>query len=868
MIMDSGRITTGLVMIAIAVLPQGLHASFSRYLDVLDKKFDLEYEIDLSRREFGEAAALLERGDTACCRALILDRLLEGRHRFRLEHWPSYDDALARADSLLDNVFILGVHEPVRLTDDLKWTENNPSGSKNWEFNLHALDILCSLNAAYRATGDGRYLDRGERLIRDYAADNFDSGKIPSHYSWYDHSVAYRSIHTIDFWRVWLHAGCGREFARLYLEFIWRHAVYLEKKKYYTAGTNHGIYQNVALLRIALAFPEFRSAGMWRALAIERMEKQVSDNFTSDGIHREFSPGYHILSTRLLACFLDDLGADEGAHLSGRYKRTLGMARRNSVYLFHPDGRIATIGDTSLMEADAGLGPIAGRNPGIRWVATGGRRGHPPRRRSMAFHQAQLFVMRSGWGLSRPLREESCLIADFCPYGKAHQQDDYLSFELTGRGFRWIVDPGVFSYTPSDKRRKYVISPQAHNVIIPYRLGGATSGARVKSGTGRGKTAIKRPAVNIDLIESIQNTETRIRECERALERAGGADEDRLLLVLAISYDELGTEPEKARAALERIIAKGPDNDSYEVANQLLATIGIAPSDIDLVEEAAPAYEEPALRETGPRLVSRIGTLRPKSASPGGEAAIGQGAGRERGPNAPSATLKAMMPSKKLGLPTDAAPIVDFWITNHDYDYVEGRFKYNNLFEHARAILFVKPHCFLVVDRIKSSEANTTFKQLFHVAPAVSVSKRGDGFVLEAGDSVSCLLEVLSAPENVESEVIEGQRSPEYQGWYSGTFGNFEPAPVIQFSFTPPMPGNYFFAHLFVPAGRDGIERYRVEVNGECRWEKYEPSPIEFEIVEPGHRTTVSILPSNRFTLSGRIPDVSGPSIEVTRLRR
>ena len=842
-------------------------ASRKGYRDILDPRFILDEVIDLGRDEFSQAVGMRENEGVVSCRAEILGVIVDTGFRGEFDPWPPRADAILRADLFLEDKYILGVHRGYRLSSNLRWSEN-PPGSTNWEFNLLAMDVLANATEAFRQTGDRKYLDKGRLLLLDFMEDNYDSVELPSAYSWYDHSVAYRTIYAIDFWREWLTLGEKDErFTAAFVGFIWRHAKYLEKEKYYSKKTNHGMYANIAQLRLSLAFPQFRDADRWREMAIARMEKQLKDNYTADGIHKEYSTSYHILTTKLVSRFRADCTAASNLTLSPDFDSLIETARRNIAWLIHPEGLLSLIGDSSLGTVDRAIGSLAADDTVLEWILTSGEKGAPPENNSMGFMDAQLFVMRSGWGKERPFQDESYLIADFCPYGKAHQHDDFLSFEFSSLGVRWFTDLGVFNYNTFDQGRKYVISPLAHNIIVPVEDSRQIVVRKRQLPDRRGRNrAEAQIETMLDHIESITSPSARIEALLQVLDKDIGDMEPRVLLIMAISYEELGSNQKKARECLERIIKI--DSGGYqEIAVQLLDMLDVDVEDMvfddssDMEVHMSGAKEKEA-ENKDPALVEET-----------------------RKPSFPEkdARQKRMMQDKtgkqdvevtsvpKIVKPDHGqTPRVHYWIANDDYDYLEGSYNYSKSFQHGRAILFVKPRVIIIVDRIMS-KGELSFRQLFHLDPSVTAERSDCGYILSGPEETKCEFSCITAPSDVKSTVIEGQRHPEMQGWYSGTFDNLEPAQVIQYSFKPDEPGSSYFAHIIMPVPGGGIGDYSLDFPGKDGDEAWCPglaSPLELIVEGPEYRTVVSFSPSSLFTETSSGTEVVEPRITVRREKR
>ncbi|HSG27885.1 MAG TPA: heparinase II/III family protein, partial [Candidatus Krumholzibacterium sp.] len=533
-------------------------------------------------------------------------------------------------------------------------------------------DVLANATHAFRETGDRSFIDRGVRLIVDFHSDNLDNMDLPSPYSWYDHSVAYRTIHLIDFWNEYLRLGERDErFILALLELVWRQGLYLEKDKYYSKRTNHGIYSNIAQLRLAIAFPQFRGAALWKRTALDRMEGQILDNYTAEGIHKEYSPSYHVLTTKLLCRFRDDCAADETIGLPASFDSLIVKARRNIVWLLHPEGRLSLIGDSSLGTIESITESLWEDEPALEWMRTGGKGGSPPQRRSIGFPEAQLFVMRSGWGRDGDPGTESCLIADYCPNGKAHQHDDYLSFEYSALGVRWFTDLGVFNYNTTDAGRKFVISARAHNLIVPLEstrriaqndreVPGRTASAE---GGGRFKEIL-------DRIETMPDPSGRVAALLQVRDRVDGRLRSRLLIMLALSYEELGESSDKARDCLQEVIDEDGDGGYAEIALQLMEMLDVRVEDLKFDDSSDMDVHESADKTAAGPLLTEVQN---RPSGPG-----------NRGTSEGEDDKGFGLVSSRSVLKPDHGqrPVIHYWIEEDDYCYLEGSYQYSRQFRH------------------------------------------------------------------------------------------------------------------------------------------------------------------------------------------
>jgi hypothetical protein len=101
---------------------------------------------------------------------------------------------------------------------------------------------------------------------------------------------------------------------------------------------------------------------------------------------------------------------------------------------------------------------------------------------------------------------------------------------------------------------------------------------------------------------------------------------------------------------------------------------------------------------------------------------------------------------------------------------------------HVRRFSFRPPRRIRLTDELEAVDGNAhTFTQLLHVAPGLKVGIVSAREVcLRAADGDRCVIEQLG--DAGDWAVVEGQKTPFHQGWYSRCFNEMEPAPVLRFT--------------------------------------------------------------------------------------
>lgn len=363
----------------------------------------------------------------------------------------------AMADQLLRNHYTLGTEPVVRLPANPTWRED-PFHDDNWLFNYHSLRFVLTLEAAWAATGDTRYLDRGLFLLRDWLHDNPRSAPR-SPFSWNDHATAWRGMVL----------ACTAEIVPMSTwlrQALQLHGWVLADPRFYVWHGNHALNQAIALLDIGCLL---RRPG-WTSLASSRIGTLVTESIDIQGVSNEQAIAYESYDYRRFKVAEERLRACIGSvpvafDRVDRMPAFLGWATL-------PNGEYELIGDTQATPASAIPGTIA------EFAATGGLSGPRPQGDFATFWAGYAFG-RSGWGETRPFADETAFAIRY-GRGRAHHYHGHAdggSLTVYGYGTRLIVGSGTYSYNPSPYRT-YFMGRSAQNVVtvsgVAYRAAVST----------------------------------------------------------------------------------------------------------------------------------------------------------------------------------------------------------------------------------------------------------------------------------------------------------------------------------------------------------------------------------------------------------
>jgi hypothetical protein len=324
---------------------------------------------------------------------------------------------------------------PTELTAPVDWLQD-PFSSFSWRAQLHSLRFLDALFQLYLADGYIEALDQAQALALDWIEQNEPCRPGVSEYAWFDRLVGDR----VPYLAYLLAAAAHEErvsasAARKLLASVIEHADALADDENYTAGTNHGLFQDAGLLLAAYYVPFLVDAETWRAHATARFIGTLSRHVNIDeAIHLEHSPSYHADVTALGQKIRRLASVDDP-----RLNSLIDRLADNAGWFVMPDGRFPPMGDTDY-------------RPALAFA------------RASAEHKAGLKVFPgSGWAFVR--EADSYLIVSAGYHSKTHKHADDLSFCLHERGSLVVTEVGKYGYD-EDETRSYALSSRAHNVVL------------------------------------------------------------------------------------------------------------------------------------------------------------------------------------------------------------------------------------------------------------------------------------------------------------------------------------------------------------------------------------------------------------------
>lgn len=312
----------------------------------------------------------------------------------------------------------------------------------------HAEDAARALALALRWTETCLYREREETL-------------------WDDHITAMRALLLCDAWTVAARSGAASTGdLRSLGAALARHAERLALPAFYRPGHNHGLTQAFALLAVATALHAHPSAPRWSRLGRDRLEGQMADNVSAEGVHLEHSPYYHFF---VLRQFLGAwrLARAAGTPLGAAYEERLHRMLDAGASMIEPGGGLAPLGDTwqgaPILLTDEEFDAFAPeRTAALRLARSAGW----PAAGSALYEGGGLAVIRSRAAAGETYRAARYLAVRLSVFPTSHVHSDAASFTFHAYGRPLLVDSGGPYGYGDPLRHGYFTTTGAHNTVV------------------------------------------------------------------------------------------------------------------------------------------------------------------------------------------------------------------------------------------------------------------------------------------------------------------------------------------------------------------------------------------------------------------
>ncbi|MGX9900577.1 heparinase II/III domain-containing protein [Arthrobacter sp. SA17] len=237
----------------------------------------------------------------------------------------------------------------------------------------------------------------------------------------------------------------------------------LASDEFHATGNNHGMFQDLALLYFTVlsdSIPESERLRFF-ATATARLHSYFSSAFTSEGVHVENTPTYHLMVAKNVNGVLEILAKIDHPH-ANYYRVLLQNAAQYATHALMPNGMYPPISDTTQQPEAAAARQNIFRSEEFAFAASAGRLGSRPSRKTLVLPDSGYAIYRSAWG------DPNATFAFFSAAYNAnyHKHSDDLSFFLRSGGIDLLSEAGPYGYDYKDPLTKFGYSSYAHNCLI------------------------------------------------------------------------------------------------------------------------------------------------------------------------------------------------------------------------------------------------------------------------------------------------------------------------------------------------------------------------------------------------------------------
>lgn len=367
-------------------------------------------------------------------------------------------DYLKAAEFILKrNSYTLPPFGVIKYSRSIDWEDNR---SRSYLRLIHGHTFLGCLTDGYRETRNTRYIVKGMELIEDWLK-NYSFEKKKNTMAFHDETTALRMQYWLRFY-IFAKRALTQDKCEMLEKAMYDTAVLLADEEFHATNTNHGMFQDIALLLFAVYFEgEIKACKTYKKLAETRLTRYFECIFTEDGVHKEHSPSYHMLVTsyvKKLAAFLIEVDKEMSRNFVGIYKK----AEQYATHIIRPDGYFPPICDTESKLVGIGTYRKLYDSQEYLYAISKGEKGKAPKETNKVFPKAGYAIFRDDWAK----KEKGTYVLFTAAYNADyHKHSDDLNLYIYSDG-EIITEAGPNGYNYQDPFTKYAYSSFAHNTLV------------------------------------------------------------------------------------------------------------------------------------------------------------------------------------------------------------------------------------------------------------------------------------------------------------------------------------------------------------------------------------------------------------------
>lgn len=352
--------------------------------------------------------------------------------------------------------------------------ERDPLKNRSWQWRLNWLSFLSYLMGYHRVIENNAVLDFARDAIQSWL-DNYlhTDTSYSFEFIWHDHGTALRAEQLVlftyycqEYAPSWSHEHA--EFLRCVERALVVHGEVLAKESFYSEHTNHGLEQSRVLLLLSTVF-DGEKATEWQQLALHRIRSELEFSFTSEGVHVENSPAYHIFVFKVFLGIIKDYPASVLGNLAEQFDQFSAKALSFITYILRPDGTLPPIGDTEQLPTSNPYAESFSDKevyPSLQYALTSGKKGHTPALLNKIYPKSGYAVFRDSWPMANSYQQAFHIVMKLGCLSRYHHQQDEGHISVYGLGEDWLIDSGLYNYVNADPVRKYMRGRAGHNVPL------------------------------------------------------------------------------------------------------------------------------------------------------------------------------------------------------------------------------------------------------------------------------------------------------------------------------------------------------------------------------------------------------------------
>lgn len=325
----------------------------------------------------------------------------------------------------------------------------HPDRSHLWNFNLHYLEFLIPLAAAYRQKEDSRYYE----CFRDYCSQWIQDNEEGTGDGWHPYTISLRLTN------LWICMDGFGDILQRDTEFLTKlnNSMYAQYCHLQKRMENHllGNHYFENLKAVLLGAWYFQEPGVYNRYK-KKFTEEIKEQILPDGMHYERSMMYHkiILEDlmrveKVLQGRRDDLQGTGNAGRSAGLKKVI-QRMADAAYSLEKDmGRTPLFNDAGDNVARPLTALLKALEEEFHMI---------PKQRA-AFRQAGYYILRNKE--LKIIFDAGEIAPDYMP---GHGHCDGLSFELSWKGKPLFVNSGTGQY--QGPLRSYFRSTAAHNTVV------------------------------------------------------------------------------------------------------------------------------------------------------------------------------------------------------------------------------------------------------------------------------------------------------------------------------------------------------------------------------------------------------------------